>query len=158
MRTYTSTVLKFSRDKIFVVNVQPAKFFNLENFRLYGIIAGYYNNIIIIIQRACAYIQYRGSLPYARIICTPDIYVAIRKAWAENIAIEWLPRTNIEGQSVDYIKIESENQKSSLIILLVLFHSACPYKKLLPEVLHRAPKHLFIYLNLIFFSRNLHTK
>ena len=33
-------VLNFSRDKIFVVNVQPAKtakIFNLENFRLYGI-------------------------------------------------------------------------------------------------------------------------
>ena len=33
-------VLNISRDKIFVVNVQPAKtakFFNLENFRLYGI-------------------------------------------------------------------------------------------------------------------------
>ena len=33
-------VLNTSRDKIFVVNVQPektAKFFNLENFRLYGI-------------------------------------------------------------------------------------------------------------------------
>ena len=29
---------------------------------------------------------------------------------------------------MDYIKIESENQKSGLIILLVLFHSACPYK------------------------------
>ena len=32
--------LNFSRDKIFVVNVQPAKtakIFNLENFRLYGI-------------------------------------------------------------------------------------------------------------------------
>ena len=35
---------------------------------------------------------------------------------------------HIEGQTVDYIKNESENQKSSLIILLVLFHSACPYK------------------------------
>ena len=35
-------VLNFSRDKIFVVNVQPAKtakFFNLENFRLYGILS-----------------------------------------------------------------------------------------------------------------------
>ena len=32
-------VLNFSRDKIFVVNVHPAKtakIFNLENFRLYG--------------------------------------------------------------------------------------------------------------------------
>ena len=29
---------------------------------------------------------------------------------------------------MDYINIESENQKSGLIILLVLFHSACPYK------------------------------
>ena len=32
-------VLNFSRDKIFVVNIQPAKtakIFNLENFRLYG--------------------------------------------------------------------------------------------------------------------------
>ena len=36
-------VLNFLRDKIFVVNVQPAKtakFFNLENFRLYGIPRG----------------------------------------------------------------------------------------------------------------------
>ena len=39
-------VLNFSRDKIFVVNVQPAKtakIFNLENFRLYG---NYYVNCI----------------------------------------------------------------------------------------------------------------
>ena len=37
-------VLNISRDKIFVVNVQPAKtakFFNLENFRLYGILQYY---------------------------------------------------------------------------------------------------------------------
>ena len=33
-------VLNFSRDKIFVVNVQPAKFFNLKNFRLYDISVG----------------------------------------------------------------------------------------------------------------------
>ena len=34
-----------------------------------------------------------------------------RKARAANIAIEWLPCTSIiEGQTVDYIKIESENQ------------------------------------------------
>ena len=36
-------VLNISRDKIFVVNVQPAKtakFFNRKNFRLYGIISG----------------------------------------------------------------------------------------------------------------------
>ena len=30
---------------------------------------------------------------------------------------------------MNYIKMESENQKSGLI-LLVLFHSACPYKYL----------------------------
>ena len=44
-------VLNISRDKIFVVNVQPAKtakIFNLENFRLYGIMIG--NFIIISIQ------------------------------------------------------------------------------------------------------------
>ena len=35
---------------------------------------------------------------------------------------------DVEGQTVDFIDIESENQKSGLIILLVLFHSACPYK------------------------------
>ena len=36
---YSACVRNFSRDKIFVVNVQPAKtakIFNLENFRLYG--------------------------------------------------------------------------------------------------------------------------
>ena len=31
-------LLNFSWDKIFVDNVQPAKIFNLENFRLYGIL------------------------------------------------------------------------------------------------------------------------
>ena len=60
-----------------------------------------------------------------------------RKVWVANIPIEWLPCTSI--QTVDYIKIESEIKKSGLIILLVLFHSACPYTKLLPEVLHRVP-------------------
>ena len=48
---------------------------------------------------------------------------------------------------MDYINIESENQKSRLIILLVLFHSACPYVKLLSEVLHR--HYLFNLLLLI---------
>ena len=35
---------------------------------------------------------------------------------------------HIKGQTVDYIKIESEKKKSGLIILPVLFNSACPYK------------------------------
>ena len=34
---------------------------------------------------------------------------------------------HVEGK-LDYIDNESENQKFGLIILLVLFHSACPYK------------------------------
>ena len=36
-------ILNFLRDKIFVVNVQPAKIFNLENFRLYGTLLKMYN-------------------------------------------------------------------------------------------------------------------
>ena len=62
---------------------------------------------------------------------------------------------HIEGQTVDYINIEGENQKSGLIILLVLFHSACPYKiyclKCFTEL-----QTLFIYLFkfFCFFSRD----
>ena len=37
-------------------------------------------------------------------------------------------RLNVLNFKQHYIKIESENQKSCMIILLVLFHSACPYK------------------------------
>ena len=90
--------------------------------------------------------QYRRSLPYRadrsarygkrhlyfmRVLYVHRIYMWLldsRKAWAANIAIEWLPCTSIyiEGQTGLY-QIESENQKSSLIIL-ILFHSACPYK------------------------------
>ena len=70
-----------------------------------------------------------------------------RKAWAANIAIEWLPCRSIiiEGQTVDYINIESENQKSILHAHL---------KIILSEVLHRAPK-LFIYLSSFFFLLSL---
>ena len=53
---------------------------------------------------------------------------------------------------MDYIKIESENQKSGLIILLVLFHSACPYKKYYLKCFTELQT-LFIYLFInLFFS------
>ena len=52
---------------------------------------------------------------------------------------------HIEGQTVDYINIESKTQKSSPIILLVLFHSACPFKlEVLLKVLHRAPNIIYL--------------
>ena len=57
---------------------------------------------------------------------------------------------HIEGQAVDYIKIESENQKSSLIILLVLFHSACPYKNYCLKCFAELQT-LFIYFFKFFF-------
>ena len=44
-------VLNISRDKVFVVNVQPAKtakFFNLENFRLYGMCQKGSNSVNVI--------------------------------------------------------------------------------------------------------------
>ena len=43
-------------------------------------------------------------------------------AWAANIANEWLPMREIH--MLQYLQIESENQKSNLIIFLVLIHSA----------------------------------
>ena len=46
---------------------------------------------------------------------------------------------------MDYINIESENQKSGLIILLVLFHSACPYKNYCLKCFTELQT-LFIYL------------
>ena len=54
---------------------------------------------------------------------------------------------------MDYINIENENQNSSLIILLVVFHSACPYEN---YCLEQSSKHylficLFIYLFFFFF-------
>ena len=55
---------------------------------------------------------------------------------------------------MDYIKIESENQKSGLIILLVLFHSACPYKNYCLKCFTELQTlfiYLFIYLSLFFF-------
>ena len=98
------------------------------------IIVGYYNVIIIIIviiQLACAYNE--DDLYHTGRIDLPGMH------------------KHIEGQTVDYIKIESENQKSGLIILLVLFHSVCPYKyyclKCFTEL-----QTLFIYLfKLVFF-------
>ena len=59
---------------------------------------------------------------------------------------------HIEGQTVDYIKIESKNQKSGLIILLVLFHSACPYKHYCLKYFTELQT-LFIYLSFFFFFK-----
>ena len=56
---------------------------------------------------------------------------------------------HVEGQTVDYIKIESENQNSGLIIPLVLFHSACPYKNYYLKCFTELQT-LFIYLYLFF--------
>ena len=61
---------------------------------------------------------------------------------------------HIEGQTVEYINIESENQKSGLIILLVLFHSACPYKNYCLKCFTELQTlfiYLFIYLFKFFF-------
>ena len=55
-----------------------------------------------------------------------------------------------EGQTVDYISIESENQKSSPIILLVLFHSTCPYKNYCLKCFTELQT-LSIYLSFFFF-------
>ena len=57
---------------------------------------------------------------------------------------------HIERQTVDYIKIDSENQKSGPIILLVLFHSACPYKNYCLKCFTELQT-LFIYLSFFFF-------
>ena len=51
---------------------------------------------------------------------------------------------------MDYINIESENQKSGLIILLVLFHSAYPYKNYCLKCFTELQT-LFIYLFKFFF-------
>ena len=51
---------------------------------------------------------------------------------------------------MDYINIESENQKSGLIILLVLFHSTCPYKNYCLKCFTELQT-LFIYLFKFFF-------
>ena len=48
-----------------------------------------------------------------------------RKEWGLNIATAWLPCIKLQAA---LLKIESENQKSSLIFLPVFFHSTCPYK------------------------------
>ena len=108
------------------------------------IIVGYYNNIIIQLACTCAYniddlfhtgrIDPPGMEKVVYIVCVHQIYtwpLDSRKAWAANIAIElngFPAQAYRERQTVDYINIESENQKSGLVILLVLFHSACPYK------------------------------
>ena len=55
---------------------------------------------------------------------------------------------------MDYINIESENQKSGLIILLVLFHSAYPYKNYCLKCFTELQTlfiYLFIYLFKFFF-------
>ena len=49
----------------------------------------------------------------------------LRKAWAANIAIEWLLRKNFKQH---YTATESENQKSGLIFIFYIFHSACTCK------------------------------
>ena len=59
---------------------------------------------------------------YARIICTLDIYVIHVKCGRQTLRLNGFPAVNFKRYN---IIIESENQKSSLIILLVLFHSAC---------------------------------
>ena len=70
----------------------------------------------------------------------------VRKAWAANIAIEWLLRKNFKQHFID---TESENQKSGLINLFYILHSACPCKnyglKCTPEL-----KPL-LTLNVLFF-------
>ena len=64
---------------------------------------------------------------YARFICTPNIYMAINhvKRGRKTLRLNGFPVVNFKQHYI--IKLESENQKSGLIIL-VLFHSACPYK------------------------------
>ena len=97
----------------------------------------------------------KGRLYYKRLLIlhVHRIYTWLldsRKAWAANIAIKWLPCRSSQRDKLDYINIESENQKSGLIILLVLFHSACPYKNYCLKCFTELQT-LFIYLFKFFF-------
>ena len=64
-----------------------------------------------------------------------SLLLDLRKAWAANIAIEWLLGKNFKQH---YINTESENKKSGLIIIFYTFYSACPCKtyglKCMPEL------------------------
>ena len=103
-----------------------------------------YRTIVILL---CMHIQYRRSLPYRadrsarygkdrlyyrRLLYVHRIYMWLlhsRKAWAANSAIEWLPCRSIWQHKLWIMStLKVKNYKSSLIILLVLFHSACHIK------------------------------
>ena len=64
-------------------------------------------DMVKVVYIVCANYTYTGYRIYTWLLDS-------RKAWAATLRLNGFP--------------ESENQKSSLIILLVLFHSACPYK------------------------------
>ena len=129
------------------------------------IIVGYY----VIIQPIswlllCMCIQYRRFLPYwadrsvlfgkGRLYCmhvfirktdiyTHGYYIHVKHG-QQTLQLNGFPEVNFKQH---YIKFETENQKSSLIILLVLFHSICPYINYC--------LYLFINLNLFFFLLSL---
>ena len=115
-------------------------------------------------------IQYRRPLPYradrsARygkdilyahvilyIICTRYVRcysIHVKRGW-QILRLNGFPIVNFKQ---DYIKTESENQKSGLINLLVLFHSACPYKNYCLKCFTELQT-LFIYLSFFFLLSN----
>ena len=59
------------------------------------------------------------------ILCVRGRLLDLLKAWAENIANEWLSCKNFKQH---YIDTESETQISGLIIIVFICHSARPYK------------------------------
>ena len=83
---YTYTVLNFSRDQIFVVNVQPAKIFNHENFRLYGILAISAHNLS----------KYGGSIYY-----NPTHNIIIIKIWQFGVLLTHLAPHTYTGTHSD---------------------------------------------------------
>ena len=101
------------------------------------------HNILLCII-LCMCIQYRRSLPYradrsarygkGRLYCMRVLlYVHQIYTWLLDHVKRGRKTLRLNGFTAvnfkqHHIKFESENQKSSPIILLLLFHSACPYK------------------------------
>ena len=75
--------------------------------------------MVKIVYIICVYYRYTG---YGYIIILYYIHV---KRGRQTLRLNGFLLVNFKHH---YIKFESENQKSGLIILLVLFHSAYPYK------------------------------
>ena len=91
---------------------------------------------IIVIYYACTYnirridppdmekIVYIIGVYYTYTRYIRGYYIHVKHGWQHCDSMASLHK-QIEGQTVDYINIDSENPKYSLIILLVLLHSAC---------------------------------